>query len=237
MTATECVSTFEEILKGKIEEILPMKECRYTLKDKPWITKELSNLSRRKNREYVKKGKSSKYVLLQKQFKIEEKNAIRQYREKQLNQVKSMGRKGGYSVLKKMGTRLGEQITNNLNFPSHCDKTDSEIANDIVSHFSKISQEYEPIQISDLNLEIQQKISQINKSDIPQVMEHEVYSKIKSTKKPNSSVREDIPKRLIEEFSVELAAPATMIINNALQNLEFPQLQLGKFQTLKIMTN
>ena len=49
-----------------------------------------------------------------------------------------------------------------------------------------------------------------------------MYNKILAAKKPNSSVPGDIPKKLIQEFSVEITTPATIIMNKALKNLEFP---------------
>ena len=49
-----------------------------------------------------------------------------------------------------------------------------------------------------------------------------MFLKIKSAKKPNSSVPGDIPKKLIKEFSIELAGPATSMFNKALKKLEYP---------------
>ena len=79
--------------------------------------------------------------------------------------------------------------------------------------------QYKPLYLNDLNSDIQAKFSQINFSDIPQVDQHQVYMKILSAKKPNSSVPGDIPKRIIQEFAVELSAPATIIFNNSLKQL------------------
>ena len=45
-----------------------MKNVRAPLTEKPWITKELSDLARKKQREYNKHGKSVKYVELKQKF-------------------------------------------------------------------------------------------------------------------------------------------------------------------------
>ena len=65
-------------------------------------------------------------------------------------------------------------------------------------------------------------MNNIDRADIPEVTEHMVYEKIRKAKKPNSTAPGDLPKRIVEEFSVELALPATIIFNKSLQSLEYP---------------
>ena len=78
--------------------------------------------------------------------------------------------------------------------------------------------------MDDLPSEIKQKIEIIDNSKIPHLLEHQVYKKIKSMKIPNSSIPNDIPKKIIEEFSVELSNPITILFNNILKNIEFADL-------------
>ena len=58
---------------------------------------------------------------------------------------------------------------------------------------------------------------------MPQLMDYDVYQKIKRTKKPKSNVPGDLPVKLVKEFSPELAAPASMIFQNITQTGHWPK--------------
>ena len=144
------------------------------------------------------------------------------YKEKQMDRLKSSNKSAGYSILKKIGARLGEHFENKFELPKHIDMTPKEIANDMAKYFSEISQEHDAFDLNQLNEDIRRKISMIEDNDIPQLTEVQVYNKILAAKK-NSIIPNDIPKTLIQEFSVELTVPATIIFNNAIRKLEFPK--------------
>ena len=55
-------------------------------------------------------------------------------------------------------------------------------------------------------------------------------------KKPTSSIPNDIPKAIVEEFSVELATPVTILFNNILMNLEFPAIWKKEINDLNLYT-
>ena len=109
---TETVSLFDEKIHMKVEECLPLKNVKAPITDKPWITKELSELSRQKHREYSKHGKSKKYEELRKKFIKDEKIAVSKYKEKLMERVTSSSTNSGYAALKKMGARVGEESNN-----------------------------------------------------------------------------------------------------------------------------
>ena len=201
-----------------------MKEVRGPVNEKPWITAELSLFARQKQREYSKNGKSIKYIQMKNKFKQDIKIAVLKYKEKQMEKLRTSNRNSGYSILKKMGARMGENFNNDLNFSNHINMTSQQIADDIAQHFSAISQEYEPLNINQLNNDIKKKMDEISPSEIPELSEFQVYKKIIAAKKPNSSVPNDIPKKIIQEFPIELSVPATIIFNNALKNLEYPKI-------------
>ena len=53
-------SKLQKLLMGKLDELCPAQTMRVSFQDKPFIDKELKTLSRKKQREYLKKGKSPK---------------------------------------------------------------------------------------------------------------------------------------------------------------------------------
>ena len=50
-----------------------------------------------------------------------------------------------------------------------------------------------------------------------------MYNNIQKSKKPRSSVPGDLPRRLLQEFAPELAAPAAQIFQNILKTGEWPK--------------
>ena len=60
--------SLEHTLKGKVESIFPLKTKRLSSHDKPFITSEIKKIDRQRSREYVKNGKSVKYMRLKKLF-------------------------------------------------------------------------------------------------------------------------------------------------------------------------
>ena len=59
---------------------------------------------------------------------------------------------------------------------------------------------------------------------IPQLVERSVAERIKKYKKPSSLVPGDIPKKLVNKLSSELAIPLTLIYNKCLLRTEWPKL-------------
>jgi hypothetical protein len=96
-----------------------------------------------------------------------------------------------------------------------------ESAEAIADHFAKISQEFPPLRKDKLPDFVQKEIDTEYEA-LPQLSEFQVYEKIKATKKPKSQVPGDLPRRLIQEFSPELALPASDIYNNIINTCQWP---------------
>ena len=60
-------------------------------------------------------------------------------------------------------------------------------------------------------------------SVIPRLQEYQVFKRICKSKKPNSSVKGDLPKKMVQEFSCELSTPVSIIFNSILITLQYPR--------------
>ena len=76
--------------------------------DKPFINKELKDISRRKQREYVKKGKSAKYKKLEADFTMKYKAAAKRFIRTKVDDLKDAQPGKAFSVLKAMGAQPGD---------------------------------------------------------------------------------------------------------------------------------
>ena len=84
--------------------------------------------------------------------------------------------------------------------------------------------------IDDFSPNIRHFLSQPNMTDVPVLEEYQVYKKLRKAKKPNSAVKGDLPKRVVQEFSCEIAAPVTVILNFILKTFQYPRQWVVEYQ-------
>ena len=193
--------------------MLPQKTVKLNpFFDKPYITAELKKLDRKVKRIYRRHGKSDNYKILKSSYDDKLAKAAEAYLIKNVRSLKEDNPGKAYTTLKKMSAQPGDQSDEgNFTLISHLDAnlTKEESIEKIAEHFSNISQEYLPLRVQSLPDAIQSKINQpVILEDLPEISDHIVYEKIQHSKKPRSSVPGDLPRRLVQEFAPELAAPA-----------------------------
>ena len=223
MSSTQMSVVFEQLLGNKLNQFCPEKEVKLSSQDKPFITSELKKIDRLKNREYTKRGKTQKYKDLEKKFQLKYKMEAEKYLSKNLGALKSTKPGQAYSILKRMGAQPGDCIdSNTFTLPSHetDNLTEEQSAERIATHFAEISQQFPPLDVSNLPQHVQHKLKIQDKA--PVVTEEEVYEKIRAAKKPKSGVPNDLPKMMTQEFAPELALPVSRIINSIGSTGEWP---------------
>ena len=118
-----------------------------------------------------------------------------------------------------MAKRIGalDQMTEGeVRVESLSDFDNFESAKKIAEHFAKISNEYSPIDYTQLPCYLPAQRP-------PQVEEHEVYKKLSQIKKTKSTLPLDIPDKLRRECSLFLTGPLSEIINDSLNNSVYPR--------------
>ena len=163
---------------------------------------------------------------LKKRFDEKYENAANAFLEKCVRSLKEDNPGKAYANLKKLGSQPGDCVDGGaFTLLSHLDQTlsISESTEKIAEHFASINQEYPPFDQQLLPPNVQTIISApVNPDDVPELPDHDVYQKIKRTKKPKSSVPGDLPRRLVQEFGPELAAPVSMIYRNITKSGKLP---------------
>ena len=210
------VKVFENMMTQKLDEYFPKKITKLGLGDKPYMNSELKALKRRRMREYREKGKSAKYERLKSEFTKKLEKAASTFLRKNVDSLKKSNPGQAYTILKKMGAQPGEcEDMSSFTLPAHAGLSPKESAEKIADFFSEISQEFPPLSMDALPDRVKVKLlNPESESEIPPILEHDVYKKIKSANKPKSGVPGDIPRRLVSEFGPELATPTCMIYNN-----------------------
>ena len=233
MSSTELVGSFEQYTSSMVDRIFPEKIVTVSSRDKPFMTEELRLLRRQRQRVYRKGGRNDKYLGLLKKFEQKMKIEAEKYRQKILSEVAEGSRCNAYSALRKLET--GEQVSKKaLTLPSHADLTPAQSAEKLADYFSKISQEFDPINPENFPPWIKEKLLD-GKSDPlkPFLEDWQVYQKLKKSKKPSSSIPGDIPVKLMKEFTPELSKPVATIYNRITQSGVYPRQWVVEYQVAK----
>ena len=100
-------------------------------------------------------------------------------------------------------------------------KSPEQIAEKLSIYFCKISQEYEPINRNNLPERVQLRLSE--ECVIPQISQDELLPILTRMRKTSSTVEEDIPANIKNEFLDILCPAFTHLVNNCLKNTVFPE--------------
>ena len=222
ISPSEQVEILQTTLTSKMNEVFPEKKVKLSSNDKPYMTAELKQIDRLKQREYWRIGKSVRYNSLKKMFSEKSKVAGAKYVSKNISDIKSSN--PSRASLKNLAAHPGESQDSTFTLPQHLDQNFSakQSAELISNHFSNISQRFPPLSFDLLPERVQAVISTpLDMSELPTVSEYDVFCKIASAKKSKSTIPGDLPKRLLQQLPAQLAKPATTIFNNITRSGEW----------------
>ena len=223
-TSSDMVEAFQNTIEALVTTTFPKKKIQIYPDDKPWFTEKLRKLKRERQRQYRKHGKQGKYLEFQKKFDELFKLETYKYKEKIRNEVKEGKRGSVYAGLRKLGSMPGESSQTGFQLPNFSEQNISNLegAEIIANYFSSVSQEYPALNIQNLPQNIQQYLGNPDLNRAPELTHHDVYSKLVKSKKTNSVVPGDLPRKLAQRFPCELTIPVTTIFNKVSQSTVYP---------------
>ena len=215
-TVNDQVGIFHDFLRTILDKHFPEKTTKMSSLDRNWFSPQLKQLNRAMKREFYSHRKSKKYKKLKSKFKKLKKSTIRSFYSGFVTDLKSINPGKWYKMAKKIGA-VDQMTGGDTQVESLSNYNNSECAQKIAQHFAAISNEYEPVDISQLPC-------YLPALPPPQLEEYEVYERINRIKKTKSTLPIDIPDKLRQECSPHLAAPLTTIMNNCLTQSVYPTL-------------
>ena len=230
MSPTSLVEAFQEHCSNLVEKHFPLKTVNVSSHDLPYFNERLRKLRRQRQRIYRRSGKSEKYLKLKNEFDKSLMEAVHKYKDKVISEVTEGKRGSAYKALRKLGD--GSNTDGNFHIPEYVEKNFSpqQSAEALADYFSRISQEFLPIDPSSFSPSLKEKLQDYTE-ETPRLEEYQIYQKIRSAKKPNSMVRGDLPKNVVKEFSVELSTPLEIIFNTITSKAEYPRQWIREYQT------
>ena len=192
------VDLFQSMVNSILCDTFPEKQILISPYDDPWFSEELRHLKRQRQRQYTRHGKNKKYDELKTKFDDKLRNAKLKYRDKIELEVRVGKRGSTYPALKRLGSRLFEKTQPDFQLPAHAEQnlSSTQSAELIADHFSKISQEFSPLDLSCLPSNVKSFLANYDENLAPKLSTFDVHARIIKAKKPNSSVPGDIRKSL-----------------------------------------
>ena len=106
-------------------------------------------------------GKSSKYLEIKAKFDLKYKEAAEKYVQKHVSDMMTNDPGKAYTTIKKLGAKPGDNLDNSeFKIMDHLEKnlTDHQSVERIAEHFSRISQEYPPLEVTNLSESVRKKL-------------------------------------------------------------------------------
>ena len=145
------------------------------------------------------KSRYAKGQKLNKDFQSKCKEAKENYYKNIVMDLKNSQPSQWYSKLKRMSSQ--DQHKSEEVFVEEISHLPNHVQAEVIANkFSEISNEYQPLESTEISLE-----DCINKSETPILEPYQVYEYLKRIKTKTSTVKDDIPSKIIKEFAVELS--------------------------------
>ena len=182
---TKQEEALQALLTRKLDKCLPTKTVRLRNTDKPYITKEIKILDRKRKREYKKHSKSYKYLQLNRSYENKLKAATVNYLNRNVRELMETQPGKAYNTLKRLGAQPGDSVeAGSFRIPEHTQLglTVAQSADRIAEKFAAISQEYPVLKMESLPTRVFQKIELSKKEIKPFISDHLVMSQINLAK-------------------------------------------------------
>ena len=220
LSPEESVKALTEKLAEWQDRFLPRQKHVVRSCDKPWVTKRIKRLIRRKKRAFKRWGKSQSYYNKACVAENETKaNKIRFMNKVKQNIAQDNDVRGYYKAIKLLKTEEVQKPWDVCSlFPgiSH-----EQIANKAADFFNAISKEFQPIS----------RPPRADHGLVPPTS-NQIRLRIMKMKKPKTEVEGDIDHRLLGRFAAALSVPLKIIFAQVYETLDWPALWKNETVTL-----
>ena len=207
-------SCFHSVLFESFDRCFKLKTKTVTNDSEPYFTDEVRKLQRKKQREFAKHRKSSKYLSLQKLYKAKVSASKRQYYQKSIQNLKNSNPGQWYKQMKLL--MKYDQKEDKLEVESLKNLSDDAQAEAIAEKFASIANEFKPLDRESIN------VPHFTEDQIPVISESEVLNVLQGLKTNVSTRPDDVPAKVLQKFSKLLSKPITKILNNCLKQGIWP---------------
>ena len=173
LTVDEQTDEYHNFLRAKLDLYFPEKIVNISSLDKKWMSPTLKQLHRRMQRSFHKNRGNLKYEKLKLKFKRMKRAAIKAFYAEFVTELKSINPSKWYSMAKKIGA-IDQMSQGDVKVESLVNLDNLQAAKKIAEHFSAVSNEYLPVDLTELPC-------YLPAPPPPQVEEYDVYLRLNRT--------------------------------------------------------
>ena len=232
---TDKVTEMRTLFIKQVNKYFPIKIYKISNQDLPYITKELKKLDRHKKREHKRHGKSEKFKSMKAEFERKLKIEATRYINKNVSEAKITNPARANKILKQLAEAPGDRSEHEtFTLLKHIEEGlgEEDQRNQILKYFSKVSQEFLPLQRLQLPENIQNEMNKhIKRDHLPFIDNFTMWQALRVMKKTNSEVPDELPASLRTEFLQWLSEPASDILNSIITTQKWPEQWKNEFGT------
>ena len=224
-SSNQKADAYQRLVMQALDRFFPLRQVKRRALDPPWMNDTIRKKERAKKKLFRRTGRSREWENLNNDVMELIDQRRRGYLEDQRAKLTgSDATKHFYSTIKnyKSAERPAQYDVRDL-FPG---LSDSEAANELALFFNRISQEFKPLDSSDIPKTSNRKIELLEP--------YQVSARLRKLKKPASMVPTDIFPKLMTSFSDFLAIPLTNIYNAILETGVWPSTWKLEFVTTRV---
>ena len=217
----ESTEELTRVLDTLVAKCFPLKKITIRSRDLPWITPSIKRTIRRRKRRYKKYGRDPRWKELKKLTEQMIADSKKKYIERVEEKCRMARNSQAYfQAVKRLNCKEAPIIWSIMQM--YPDKSEIEIAELVAEFFNSISNEYVPLEQTELH-----------EQDMPKIEMFEIAARLRSCKKPKSQVEGDIPPQVIKENADILAIPLSFIYNKAIETGTWPN--ISKKETVTVI--
>ena len=213
------LSTFENLVKIGMNNIMPEKLKRVYPKDSPWMTVKLKNLIQQRQSAFHANKHSNVYKALRNAVNRERKSCKAKYYSSKVEDLKGTNPKQWWKAMKKLSGLSKKSSTNlldDLSVPDLGNMSNQEIANAIDSALLEPLQVFDTFDQSTMELDVE------DDGEVLEVCVVRVCHLLRHLNKYKSPGPDNIPNWLLKEYAELLADPITDILNTSFKEQRVP---------------
>ena len=213
------LSTFENLVKIGMNNIMHEKPKRIYPKDSPWMTAKLNNLIQQRQNAFHVDKYSNDYKILRNAVNEERKSCKAKYYSSKVEDLKCTNPKQWCREMKKLSgssKKSGSNLLDDFSVPDFEDMSNQEIANAINSALLESLRVFDTLDQSAADLD------QEDSGEVLEVSMVRVCHLLRHLNKYKSPGPDNIPNSLLKENAELLADPITDILNTSFKEQRVP---------------
>ena len=207
------VEVFHSRIEDMVDRHFPMQTTRRKESDLPWLDKRARKTIKKKNAVFKAEGPSPRWESIRASLETYLDKRRERYLEKQ--REKFTGPNASANFYRNVKAFSTAEKPKQFDVRNLCPgKSDAQVADEIAQYFNSISREFSPLEPGQIPFTYDRQLDFLT--------EEQVELMLRKAKKPKSTVKGDLPPRLVNLVAQHLKKPVASIYNEIIRTLVWP---------------